>query len=194
MKNRLFSPIVITILLAIIIVSAVVFLRPQEEKVIKKVAQKNSKLQKIINRNQQAQFDKNSPSLLTQERIYTEEEIKNTTPLQFEEMLKETEAKLPLKAELKQIPEGALHHTPTTILEAGRNLGALKEVLKFHPEYEEKIIPLYHKCAQASDRPTTVRALCLTDLITLSKKRNTPIDLTKYPNDIVSLTKIVTDM
>jgi hypothetical protein len=196
MKKRLFSPIVIIIGLAILVVSALLILRPQEEQLIKKVALSSNKLQKLIETrsNKIVQVEGPTPELLTAERIYTEEEIKNTTEQQFYEMLKETQKRLPLLSEIKQVPSGALHHIPSVVLEAGRNLGVLKEVFKYHPEYEIKAISMYNDCARAENRPMPVRALCLTNLILFSKKYNLPLDLKSFPNNIVELTKLVTDM
>lgn len=196
MKKRYFSPFVIILGLVILIGSTFVIFRSQEEKVIKKVATASIKLQKIIEtRNNKISELQNSKSeLLTAERIYTEEEIKNTTELQFSEMLKDTERRLPTLSDIKQVPSGALHHIPTLVLEAGRNLGVIKEVFKFHPEYELKAIPLYTECAHSEKRPTPVRALCLTNLIEISKKHHLPLDLKSFPSNIVELTKLVTDM
>ena len=194
MKNKLFSPIVITITLAILAVSALILLKPTEEKILQKAVKSSSKFQAILENNQKNEAIINTSSLLTAERIYTEAEIKNTTALQFEEMLKDTELKLPSKKEIKEIPAGALHHTPELIMEAGRNLGALKEVLKFHPEYEPKVIPVYLKCAHDNDHPTPVRALCLTNLIEISKRHQMQLNLLEFPNEVVDLTKIVTDL
>jgi hypothetical protein len=196
MKKRLFSPIVIILGLAILVVSALLVFRPQEEKLIRKVAISSNKLQKLIEtRNSKiVQSEGPTPELLTAERIYTEEEIRNTTEQQFYEMLKETEKRLPTLSEIKQVPSGALHHIPPVVLEAGRNLGALKEVFKYHPEYETKAITMYSECAHAENRPMPVRALCLTNLIEVSKKYNLPLDLKSFPNNIVELTKLVTDI
>lgn len=196
MKKRLFSPFVIILGLAILVVSALAVLRQQEIKVIKKVAANSHKFQKILEKrnNKITAAESSSTELLTAERFYTEEEIKNTTEIQFAEMLKDTEKRLPTLSDIKQIPSGALHHIPAVVLEAGRNLGAIKEVLKYHPEYEEKAIPLYTECARAENRPTPVRALCLTNLIEVSKKHRLPLDLKTFPPNIVQLTKLVTDM
>jgi hypothetical protein len=195
MKTRIFSPIVIVLGLAILVVLFLVFNRTAEEKVVSKVIATNTKLKNIIEKNSSKNKPENSPQeLLTSERIYTEDEIKNTTEVQFIEMLKTTEAKLPYLSDLKQVPSQALHHIPALVLEAGRNLGAIKEVIKFHPEYEEKTIPLYSNCAQAENRPTPVRALCLTNLIEISKKHNLALDLKKFPTNVVELAKLVTDI
>jgi hypothetical protein len=203
MKNRYFSPIVIVFGLAILVIWA--FSRSKnfqqdESKIIKKATIATTKLQQIIARNKELntatsqKAESPTSELLTAERIYTEEEIKNTTEIQFNEMLKETEKRLPTMKDIKQLPSGALHHIPNVILEAGRNLGALKEVFKYHPEYEEKALPLYKTCAMAESRPTPVRALCLTNLIEISRKLNLKLDLKSFPPHIVELTKLVTDL
>ena len=196
MKKRLFSPIVIILGLAILVVSSLLIFKQKEEKIIKKVVASSPRLQKIIEarNNKVGPAESGAPELLTAERIYTEEEIKNTTEVQFSEMLEETARRLPTLTDIKQVPTGALHHIPPVVLEAGRNLGVLKEVFKYHPEYETKAIELYSECARSEHRPTAVRALCLTNLIEVSKKYHLVLDLKAFPANIVELTKLVTDM
>jgi hypothetical protein len=200
MKKRLFFPFFIMFTLAILVISSIVKKGPTEEKIMKNATKVTSdvtsKLQTLIksNRIQQEKLSDNSSEILTAERVYTETEIQNTTEIQFEQILKDTEARLPVLQDIKQLPAGALHHIPPLILEAGRNLGVIKEIIAFHPEYETLATPLYSKCALAENRPTTVRALCLTNLIEISKKNNLELDLKKYPVDVIELTKLVLDI
>ncbi len=194
MKKRFFSPIVMVFLLAILAISTIIYLKPKEEIALKKVTFKSRRLDSILKNNLKRESTNSSTDLITIERAYTETEIQNTTADDFSQMILDTESRLPTLSDIKQIPSGALHHIPSVILEAGRNIGVLKEVIKIHPEYEDKIIPLYQNCAQAENRPTTVRALCLTNLIELSKRHNLVLDLKKFPPKIVELTKLVTDM
>lgn len=199
MKKTLFSPIVIIFGLAIILILAIRQYQPAEEKVIQKAQKITSKLQIILNKNiekikNKEQAEASSHELLTAERLYTEDEIQNATEAQFAVILNDTEARLPTMKDIKQLPSGSLHHIPALILEAGRNLGVIKEVIKFHPEFEQSVIPLYKNCALSEIRPTPVRALCLTNLIEVSKKNHLSLNLKQFPSHIVELTKLVTDM
>lgn len=133
-------------------------------------------------------------NMLTRERFYTQEEINSMTIDDFKNMLVDTERRLPKKADLKELPPEALHNTPAIIIEAGRNLGAIKEVIKVHENYALEAIPFYSKCSKNDETPTTVRALCLTNLILLKKKSNQKINVNEYPKELIKLTKMVTDI
>ncbi len=135
----------------------------------------------------------NQENLLTKERLYTQEEIDSITEEKFIELLKETELRLPKLADLKKIPAGALHTTPPQIFQAGRDLGVLKEILKVHESYDNLAIGFYKKCAKDSEGTTPVRALCLTNLIEIKKKKNETLNLAEYPNQLVELSKLITD-
>ena len=125
---------------------------------------------------------------------YTEEEIKNMSEENFANLISEVERRLPKKSDIKKIPEQALHHTPPLIIEAGRNLGLIKEVLNEHQTYEKKALDFYEKCASTEETPTTVRAICLTNLVVINNKNGKKISTNKYPKEIVDLSKIVTDL
>ena len=132
--------------------------------------------------------------LVSKERVYTEIELSQMSEVQFVELLKETQRRLPKLSDIKKIPEGALHHTPELVMEAGRNLGVIKEVLKSHESYEKVALPFYSECAKNDEGSTPVRALCLTNLIELHKKIKKPINLKEFPSQVVELSRLVTDM
>ena len=131
---------------------------------------------------------------ITKERQYTEIELSQMSELQFTELLKETQRRLPKLSDIKKIPEGALHHTPELVMEAGRNLGVIKEVLKSHESYEKVALPFYFECAKNEEGSTPVRALCLTNLIELHRKIKKPLNLKEFPSQVVELSRLVTDI
>ncbi len=140
------------------------------------------------------QAQKLEETMLANERFYTEAEIKEMTRDQFENLLKETEAKLPTVSDIRKLPAEALHHTPLAIIKAGRELGLLKEVINAHEDYELEAMEFYKKCAEKEDSPTPVRALCLTNLIEINKKRGIETNYSKYPSQIIELAKMITDL
>lgn len=166
------------------------------------LSEKSKTLKEVIAQNQKKQEEmSNSPiplppgaTMLTRERIYTEEEITSMTEEEFKTMLNDTERRLPSKKDIKDLPPGALHHTPGIIVEAGRNLGAIKEVLKAHENYEKIALPFYEKCSMNNEGTTTVRALCLTNLVLIKEKNGEKVNTNSYPQDIVKLSKLVTDL
>lgn len=133
-------------------------------------------------------------SVLMQERTYTEAEINEMSEPQFEELLKDTERKLPKLSDLKKLPAGALHRTPPVVIQAGRDLGVIKEVLKVHESYERVAAPFYNSCARNEEGVTPVRALCLTNLIEIKKKNRENLNLKEFPNQLIELSKMVTEL
>jgi hypothetical protein len=159
-----------------------------------------SKLKTIIANNLQKQSqmtersDFGDASLLVQERFYTENEINNMTEEEFIELVKATELRLPKVSDLKQLPAGALHTTPAPVMQAGKDLGLLKEIIKVHESYERDTVGLYDRCANNITRPIAVRALCLTNLVIIKKKNGEAVNLKQYPAQLVDLTKMITDL
>jgi len=132
-------------------------------------------------------------SVLVQERSYTEKEITEMSIEEFENLLIEVEAKLPKLSDIKKIPPEALHQTPAPVLQAGKELGLIKEVLKLHESYEEKAGVFYQACALNNQRPTPVRALCLTNLNEIKKKNGEKINKSMFSKEIIDLASMVTD-
>ena len=172
------------------------------EKTLDKIEKHEPKLKEILEKNQKAQeVASNSypalppgANLLTRERIYTQDEIDKMSEDEFKIMLSDIARKLPKKSDIKELPPGALHQTPGIVIEAGRNLGVIKEVIKIHESYEALAVPFYNKCSKDDEGTTTVRALCLTNLIVIKRKNNENINTKDYPSEIVRLSKLVTDM
>ena len=133
-------------------------------------------------------------SLLVKESSYSEVNINEMTQSQFVDLLKTTDMKLPTIADIKKLPAAAVHHTPGIVMQAGRDLGYIKEILKVHTSFEQEAEVFYEKCAKTKERPTSVRALCLTNLIELKKKNGKTLNLFNYPKDIVELSKLIIDI
>lgn len=149
-------------------------------------------LKKQDEMSERADFD--NSSLLVRERVYTEKEIDEMTEEDFTLLVKETEVKLPRLSDIKILPPAALHRTPAPVMQAGADLGLLKEVIKVHESYESIAAQMYQRCAKDGQRPTPVRALCLTDLIQYKKKIGEKINKSEYPSTLIDLTKMITDL
>lgn len=128
------------------------------------------------------------------ERQYTEQELSVITEVSFKQLLKETEEALPLLADLKKLPSEALHHTPFLIIRAGKDLGTIKEILKINTSFEKEALVFYQRCAKNKKGVTSVRALCLTNLLEINKKNGVIMDTHDYPENIVELSKLVIDL
>lgn len=206
-KNKFSIPgIIITISLIIIVMISSLKLKEQaslndnkSKLTLLKTAQKVPGLKSIIEKNlaaQQAAAESQSTeqNVLIQERVYTEVELNNMTEEQFSALLKDTEMRLPKLSDLKKLPAGALHRTPPLIIEAGRELGLIKEIIKIHESYEKIALPFYKSCAKNDQGTTPVRALCLTNLIELNKKSGREFKINEYPSQIIELAKMVTEI
>ena len=133
-------------------------------------------------------------SVLELERFYTDQEIADMTEEEFTVLVQEIELKFPKLSDIKKLPPGALHRTPAPVLQAGKELGLLKEILKVHESYERVAVGFYERCAKSAERPTPVRALCLTNLVTTKKKNSEKVNLKEYPSELVELTRMITDL
>ena len=151
-----------------------------------------SNLKKQEEMTERTEFD--DSTLLVRERVYTEKEINEMTEEEFTSLVKETEVKLPKLSDIKNLPPAALHRTPAPVMQAGKDLGLLKEILKVHESYEPIAAKMYQSCAKDAQKPTPVRALCLTDLIQYKKKNGEKINKAEYPATLIDLTKMITDM
>lgn len=208
MKKSGFSlPMIITMISTIIIVVIAYLYQVKNDDLndnkskltLLKTAKKVPGLKNLIEQNlarQQAQSnDQMSPEIVLQtERLYTEAELLDMTEEQFSVLLKDTEGRLPKLSDIKKIPAEALHRTPPIVLQAGRDLGLIKEILKIHESYERVAAPFYKSCAKNAEGTTPVRALCLTNLIEIKKKNNQEINMSEFPGQIIELSKMVTEI
>jgi hypothetical protein len=137
--------------------------------------------------------DFNDENLLVRERFYTEKEINDMSEEEFKLLVKETELKLPLLSDIKKLPPEALHRTPAPVMQAGKDLGLLKEVIKVHESYIDIAALMYERCSKNNLRPISVRALCLVNFIQYKKKYGKTINKADYPKELVDLIKIITD-
>jgi hypothetical protein len=207
MKVRGLSALVTVLVLALLVLVGSRYLNSQKnvasddmKSQLTPNEQKKKGLKEIIAGNLQKQEemverkDFDDASLLVRERVYTEAEINNMSEVEFRALLVETEAKLPTVGDIRKLPAGALHRTPAPVMQAGKDLGLLKEVLKVHESYERDAVDFYKKCALTKERPMSVKALCLTNLIEIKKKNGEKLNLAAYPSDVVELTRLITDM
>ena len=212
MKKSSFSPVLILLSISLLIMGVVTYLRITNSSTLndnkskltllntaKKTVQKIPGLKTLIanniaKQNAIAEEQVGDQNILTAERIYTEQEINEMSEVKFIDLLKETERRLPKLADIKKLPPGALHRTPPIVLQAGRDLGVIKEVLKVHESYSRVVAPFYKSCAKDDTGTTPVRALCLTNLIEINKKNNQSLNLKEYPDKLIELSKMVTDI
>lgn len=207
MKNTRFSvpQIIILVSMIVIVITGVLILkdRARTDDIKNKLtlingAKKVPALSKLIEKNlaeqEKSAAVSSSDNVLSQKRVYTEQEIAQMSESDFTHLLEEIKKRLPKKSDLKAIPPGALHRTPPIIIEAGHELGLIKEVLTMHESFVELAVPFYKACAKDVLGTTPVRALCLTNLIEIKKKNGQDLNMSEFPQNIIDLAKMVTDL
>ncbi len=157
------------------------------------------KLKDLIKKNLDAQIKSvqekaDNSSILLKPRSYTEAEINQMTIEEFKDLALATEANLPTVNDIRKLPPGALHHVPAPVIQAGKDLGLIKEILIAHPNFTDEANVLYENCSEKDELPQSVRALCLTNLIQNKKAQGIKLNLASYPKEIVELTKLVIDI
>lgn len=207
MKLREVSTGLILVICASLLVGAFIYFSKEKNQIANDIKSKMTsgpeatspalKLKEIIAKNLEKKDEMvervDFAPIVTNERFYTESEISEMSEEKFIELLKDIELKMPKISDFKKLPPGALHRTPAPVIEAGKDLGLIKEILAVHEAYERNAVAFYDRCADNKERPTAVRALCLTNLIILKKKNGEAINLKRFPPDLVDLTRMITD-
>lgn len=107
----------------------------------------------------------------------------------FEDYIEDTVKNLPSLKQLQKLDEEKTHHTPAMIMETGLRLGKIKKQVKLNEEFGPKAISFYKTCASDKDGVTPVRGLCLANLIYMKKQKGEEVDLSAYPENVMSLAK-----
>jgi hypothetical protein len=103
----------------------------------------------------------------------------------FEAKLSETTAKMARPSDIR--PEAALHDAPPETTQDSENFGDIMDDVKNNPALVPTVMNFYEKCAQNSEVLASSRAVCLAHLMYWMKKRNVPLDRTRYPREIISI-------
>lgn len=211
MQKRKFSPGFSVLIATLILIGVGIFLNHKKDRELIALNETKSQLtdgettprkaslKDLIKKNLEKEqatplADPAAENVLLRERTYTEAEINQMTEPQFMQLLEDTQRKIPKQSDLKKLPSQALHRTPSIVLQAGRDLGVIKEVLKVHESYERVAAPFYKTCAKNDEGVTPVRALCLTNLIEIKKKNGENLNLKEFPNQLIELSKMVTEL
>lgn len=97
---------------------------------------------------------------------------------------------LPLKSDLQKLDDGQAHSIPQELLQTGRELGKLKELVIKYPNFKElqdEAKTYYKSCADKDEVPTSIRSLCLFNRLQLAKNHNEKFDISSYPPEIKQL-------
>lgn len=157
--------------------------KPIEETLILKPKEQREEVQENSTKS-----SKTSYSLKIKKEKLTPPQLKAVQ--QFEEIANSIVEKLPKKQDLQELKEGEVHSIPQELLETGRELGRLKELVLRYPDFKElqsKAKSFYKGCADDEDYPTSIRSLCLFNRLQLAKNNGEKFDISPYPLEIKQL-------
>ena len=118
------------------------------------------------------------------------EELKAKDFRGFREFTGQLLRKLPTNTQMAPASDGEVHHFPNSLIEFGNRLGWVKAAMEERNDFKEEGIEFYQACAREDDVISSVRALCLTNLLVFQKENKLPQEeLVHYPKDVLKLVK-----
>ncbi len=95
----------------------------------------------------------------------------------------------PTIADLKDLSDDEVHHTPEVVMNGGRLVGQLIDRAEKNPALREKTLQLLKSCAESDDVVTAVRAVCWKNTVTQMKNWRVfvPLSDTKVPANVLEL-------
>jgi hypothetical protein len=107
--------------------------------------------------------------------------------VQFQDQRDDLIKHLPLVSDLQKLDDGEAHHITPGLLQTGKRLSRLKELVLKYPKVkplQEEANEFYETCAGDSEFPTSIRSLCLFSRLQLAKNREESFDISPYPLEI----------
>ncbi len=92
----------------------------------------------------------------------------------FSQLTEKVQAELPRTEELRRLSAEDAHGMPLQLREAGRRLGEVSQALHANPALVDEGLKFYRQCAQRSEIPDSLRALCFANLRNLSQASGKP--------------------
>lgn len=117
--------------------------------------------------------------------------IKSIETDEFSGFLMKMYSAIPTIDELRNLSLEESHNYPNPLIETGRNMGLLVDLIKGNKDYLKEAIGFYSKCSKRDRFPKSVRALCLANLLKYSKGSDYHPDLSLYPHRVLEMVKIM---
>lgn len=105
----------------------------------------------------------------------------------FREVLQRIEESAPQQRDLQSLTDEQVHSTPLLILDYASLLGAAEEHLNRDPERAEAMRSTLVSCARRESVSWTVRSLCVSQYMQLSRDYSLPMDLGPFDPGLVRL-------
>ncbi len=95
----------------------------------------------------------------------------------------------PTLADLQDLSEDEVHHTPEAVINGGRLVGQLIDRAEKNPPLREKTLQLLKSCAESDEVVTAVRAVCWKNTVSQMKNWRVFIPLSdmKVPANVLEL-------
>ena len=110
---------------------------------------------------------------------------------EFSGLLMKVYSDIPTIDDLRRLSPEDAHNYPNSLIETGRNLGLIVELVKNKKELLNEAIGFYSKCSKRDRFPSSVRAICLSNLMKFSKDSDFRPDLSLYPRRVLEMVKIL---
>ncbi len=122
------------------------------------------------------------PKLQKVETAYLKEPLK-----EYSEIKNKVLSSIPTKDELKAETQKNSHMPSSKLIQAGKELGALKSFILRYPNssnVQKEAEQFYEQCASYTSYPNSIRSLCLYNRTVLSKNKGEKFDTSSYPPEI----------
>lgn len=164
-----------------------------KEKIYPHVKQSVQEEQSLSAKNLQKGLEGAEPKVSQEDKIphrkvYTELQEKDSKVIiQFQDQRDELIREMPLVTDLQRLEDGQAHHITPGLLETGKRISRLKQLVLSYPELkplQNEANQFYESCAGDDDFPTSIRSLCLFSRLQLAKNRKEKFDIAPYPLEI----------
>ncbi|GEM_PF-5817986 len=127
-------------------------------------------------------------------KLYTRAEMKRLSKIEFNQILNEAKAALPLKKDYPDQKAGevaVIHHEWK---DAGAALHEIAQIIKVNKLHSANGLEFLKKCAKNKEVRTEFAAICLTHYSVFYKvHRKVKINKKEFPQEVVNLSSFITD-
>jgi len=110
--------------------------------------------------------------------------------LSFEKILLEAQKTLPTRKQMESLSDAELmHDVPATVVEAAALIGQLKATVDRDEALADEAGSFFLECAKSAQVLTSIRALCLTNLLHLAESHIAVdmVGVSEIPNEVIDL-------
>jgi hypothetical protein len=79
---------------------------------------------------------------------------------------------------------------PPTLLETGRRMREIRAIVRLRPEFTLEAYEFFSQCTENRELISTVTTVCLGHLVDLAHHHNLPINLERYPREMLEIASL----